>query len=358
LIDTLAMGGAEQVAVICAGELAQRGHAVTVVAYHPVNDFVERLNEDGVETVLLSGHKPSRLVQLRRIFRQRKFDVVHAFKAPAVVWGICSTAGLEQPRWFGGHHALTSESRAVRWLCRLLDRRLEGWIVPSRATAGLVLRDFTRDSSRVHVVPNPVNLAAFQRQRTTTEAKQALGIAPDTAVVTMVANLHPWKNYPFFLQVARRVVDAGRDVLFLSVGRDGLGGAVQAECTARGLGGHVRFLGHVADVARVLEATDVAIITSEQESFCLALAEAGAMGVACVSTDNGGASEVLADGETGLIVPRDDEGALADAVLRLLHDAAKRAAMGEAAQRRARRLFSPETFADRLEEIYTRAARA
>ena len=273
------MGGAEQVAVICACELAHRGHAVTVMAYHPGNDFVERLNRSGVETVLVSGAKPFRLAQLRRAFRHRRFDVVHAFKAPALIWGFCAAMGFTRSKWFAGHHALISESWKVRQFCQLLDSRLAGWIVPSKATAAVTYRDFAPGAGKVHVVPNPINLVACQRQRTTTQAKRAFGIAPGTAVVTMVANLHPWKNYPFFLRVAQRMVAANRDIVFVSVGRDELGGAVQAECAALGLSGHVRFLGHRSDVARVLEATDVAIITSGQESFCLALAEAGAMSI-------------------------------------------------------------------------------
>lgn len=353
LIDTLAMGGAEQVAVTCAVEFARRGHAVTLVTYHARNDFAGVLGAHPVRSILVAGGKVGRLGGLRRIFREGAFDVVHAYKATCLVWGLCAATGLKPAAWFGGHHALTSESWTVRQLCRLMRSRLRGWIVPSVAAAAVARRDYGVTEEMTRVVHNPVNLAVFQRRRDARAAKQALNLSPDSSVVTMVANLHPWKNYPFFLRLAQRAITVNRKVIFLSVGRDLQNRVIQAQSVAMGLGDRVRFLGHRSDVAAVLEATDVAVITSPMESFCLALAEAGAMGVPCVSFDNGGAGEVIVPGQTGFLVPLNDEEAFAARTEQLIGDDTLREAMGRAACERVTTRFSPERVGDRLMRIYT-----
>lgn len=353
LIDTLAMGGAEQVAVLTACELSRQGHDIVLLAYHAQNDFADTLKLSGVKTILIKRSKIWRMRRLRRVFSECAFDVVHAYKATCLIWGVCASIGLKQGIWFAGHHALTSESLTVRALCRLLRSRFSGWIVPSEAAAVVTRHDYAVPDKAIHVVSNPVNLAAFQRQRDAAEAKRALGLSSDILVVTIVANLHPWKDYPFFLRMARRVALVRDDVIFLSVGRDLQHGEVHALCLAFGLESRVRFLGHRLEVASVLEATDIAVITSPMEAFCLALAEAGAMGLPCVSTDNGGAAEVLVSGETGFIVPLGDEEAFARRVRELLDDEALRLTMGGAARERVEARFALRRVIDQLLGVYS-----
>jgi len=353
LIDTLAMGGAEKVAVTCASELSRQGHCVAMVAYHPFNDFALRLAEAGVQTEIVRGGARCRAPRLRRFLHQGKFEIIHAYKAPCLIWGRCATFGRSEARWFGGHHALSRDKWFVRTLCRSPLVRPSGWIVPSKAAAVIVESNYARAGAKTFVVNNPVDLTAFRRTRTAAEAKLALGIKPRHLIVTMVANLHPWKNYGLFLRAAQLIRKVHPEIIFLSVGRDWQHGAVQSQCQSMGLNENVRFLGHRTDVAAILEATDLAVITSPQESFCLALAEAGAMGIPCVSTDNGGASEIIISGQTGFLVPTNDEHEFSRRVIQLLGDSATRLTMGLAAQRRVTARFAPSQIAGRLVEIYS-----
>jgi L-malate glycosyltransferase len=71
-----------------------------------------------------------------------------------------------------------------------------------------------------------------------------------------------------------------------------------------------------------------------------------------IASDVGGLPEIVADGETGLVVPSGDAGALAEAIVRLARDSALVARMGEAARRRALAEFSEERCIARTEAIY------
>ncbi|MBN9062769.1 MAG: hypothetical protein BGP06_15670 [Rhizobiales bacterium 65-9] len=97
-----------------------------------------------------------------------------------------------------------------------------------------------------------------------------------------------------------------------------------------------RLLGRVDDPLRmsaIYRSADLFVWPGVNEAFGMAYLEAQAHGVACVASAQGGVSDAIRDGETGLIVGRDDPQAFADAVARLLHNEASRQSMGEAAQR-------------------------
>jgi len=121
---------------------------------------------------------------------------------------------------------------------------------------------------------------------------------------------------------------------------------------ALGLGPYVTFLGEQLHLGGLFAQADLFVLPSEQESFGLAALEALASGVPVVASDVGGLPEVVRDGETGLLVPPHDPRALAVAVLELLRDEPRRAAMGRAARADATARFRPGPVLDRFEALY------
>jgi glycosyltransferase involved in cell wall biosynthesis len=100
------------------------------------------------------------------------------------------------------------------------------------------------------------------------------------------------------------------------------------------------------DLAGLYGQAEVAVVPSLYEGFSLPAIEAMACGVAVVATTGGALPEVVgADGETGLLVPPDDPGALAEAIARLLDDAALRARVGAAGRARVISRFTWEVTA-------------
>ena len=129
---------------------------------------------------------------------------------------------------------------------------------------------------------------------------------------------------------------------------------------------HVRRLGladrviireKVNDIEDYLQIADVGLFTSETESFCLSILEAMCFGCPSVSTRVGGIPELVEDGESGLLVPSGDVGALAGALEALIHDETRRRALGRAAQARARERFAAGIIVPRYEALYRRLCR-
>jgi glycosyltransferase involved in cell wall biosynthesis len=110
-----------------------------------------------------------------------------------------------------------------------------------------------------------------------------------------------------------------------------------------------------AEVERLLERASVVVAPCEREGFGLAAAEAMAFGRPVVAAAGGALLELVADGETGLLVPPRDAPALRAAVERLLADGALRERLGRAARERARERFGWESVIDRTLDVYRRA---
>jgi glycosyltransferase involved in cell wall biosynthesis len=107
------------------------------------------------------------------------------------------------------------------------------------------------------------------------------------------------------------------------------------------------------DVAWLLAQTDLLLMTSLSESFCLAALEAMACGVPVLATKVGGLPEVVTHGETGFLFPVGEHNLAAWLALNLLSDPGRHQAMGEAAARRAAR-FGYEQIVPAYEDLYRR----
>jgi glycosyltransferase involved in cell wall biosynthesis len=110
------------------------------------------------------------------------------------------------------------------------------------------------------------------------------------------------------------------------------------------------YAGFRKDATAIVPKTDIAVMpTVEREGLAKAVIEAQSQGVPAIVTDVGGLPEIVADGESGLVVPPRDARALADAIITLADDAPGRKAMGDAAVRRVADVFdyrkSAESFA-------------
>jgi glycosyltransferase involved in cell wall biosynthesis len=186
-------------------------------------------------------------------------------------------------------------------------------------------------------------------------------LTTDALVLVQVARLDHLKDHLTAVRTLERVVARRPDARLVLVGEGPERPAIEAEIGRRRLTDHVRLLGLRRDVPRLLAAADVCLLTSISEGIPLTLIEAMAARLPVVSTNVGGVSEVVRDGETGVLTPAKDDEALAAAVLQLAEVPARCREFGEAGHRRAHELFSePQmhaAYADLYDEMLSRQPR-
>lgn len=282
-------------------------------------------------------------VQIVREIRKFRPDIVHTHTAKAGVLGrvaarVCGVPNIVHT--FHGHllHGYFSPfvTLAVISVERLLARFTSRIVsVGSHVKNDLLDAGIGRPDQYL-VVPPGVSLPVPPSRA---EARRILGL-PDVGVVVLyVGRLTRIKRPERFVEVARMLANRHPEAVFVVAG----GGELLEElrASATGLGDRVRFLGWRSDVEALYSAADVIVLTSDNEGMPVSLIEAAALGVPGVSTDVGSVSDVVVDGETGILTSASTRD-LAEAVDRLLSHPALRHRMGMAAARRAERLFNAE----------------
>ena len=127
---------------------------------------------------------------------------------------------------------------------------------------------------------------------------------------------------------------------------------VRRRASEAGLDSRIVFAGFRDDTPDLMAAMDLLLLTSSQEGLPNAILEAMAAGRPVVATDVGGCRELVTEGATGHLVPRDDPDALAEKAIRVLTLPDRGRSLGEAGRRRVLAEFSVEVMAGRIRDLY------
>ena len=146
----------------------------------------------------------------------------------------------------------------------------------------------------------------------------------------------PVKDHQTMLRAFARVIAEQPRSILLLAGSGPLQGELEELAGGLGLGSRVRFLGARSDVPELLMAADACVLSSVCDTLPKTLVDAAASGLPCVTTDVGGASDIVIHGVTGYLAPPSNPEALSMVMLRLsAMPAAWRKRMGEQARRHA-----------------------
>jgi len=297
------------------------------------------------------------LRQLVREMRAFRPHVVHTHTAKAGVLGRVAARLTGVPvvvHTFHGHllHGYFSPRKTAAVV--RVERALARWSTRLLAVGDQVRRDLLDAGigrpEQYLVVPPGISLPEAPPQA---EARRALGLPSEGLVVCFVARLTQVKRPERFLSVARALMGQHPGATFVVVGEGELLPSLREQ--AADLGDRVRFLGWRGDVERVYGASDLVVLTSDNEGMPVSLIEAALCGVPAVSTRVGSVAEVVLDGESGSLVDRPDVGELAAATHRLLVDHELRTRMGQAARAHAHRSFGRARLVSDLQDLYTQA---
>jgi MMP alpha-(1->4)-mannosyltransferase len=196
-------------------------------------------------------------------------------------------------------------------------------------------------AAQMGVVPERMTVVPVGVDHTVFRPINGLRPKPGRIMVTSSSDVPMKGLVPLLEAVAKLRTE--RDVELTVIGRPSEGGRVDRAIARLGLDDVVHCVSGISDaeLARLYGEAEVAVVPSLYEGFSLPAIEAMSCGVAVVATTGGALPEVVGDdGETGLLVPPDDPGALAAAIVRLLDDPALRARLGAAGRERVVRRFT------------------
>jgi glycosyltransferase involved in cell wall biosynthesis len=336
--------------------------------------FVAELEADGftVHTIgfqkqLVSMSHLRALVDLYRVIRRGRYDVVHVHNVITAVLGrvaarlACTPIVIYTLHGFYFHDRMHPVLRALNILLERSCGRLCDLILSQSeedVRTAIALRIVP--AARIRWLGNGVMPERFDESAAGRSAvRRSLGIPDDALVVGAVGRIVREKGYRELWEAACTVLRQIPHAMFLVVGDtlDSDKGKFGVELRALIDNGQLRsrfvFTGFRRDPERLYQAMDVFVLPSHREGMPRSVIEAMTSGLAVVATDIRGCREEVVHGETGLLVPVNAPDALAAALLRLLSDPERTRAMGCAGRRRARELFDERAVCDRLLAAYT-----
>lgn len=212
-----------------------------------------------------------------------------------------------------------------------------------------------RAARRIEFIPGMgVALDRFVTPPETRDAmRRKLGLGPDDVALIYPAEFSGRKNQAMLL---RAMPSLPANVKLLLPGRGALREDMQALSRSLGLEGRVLFPGQVSDIPDWLAASDIAVSASRSEGLPFNIMEAMAAGLPAVASDVKGHTDLVTEGETGLLFPYDDETAFSAAVRRLATDSALRTQMGRAGWQQVQR-YRLDDVLPRVMELYLSAAK-
>ncbi len=287
-------------------------------------------------------------------FRSWGVDVLHTHKFGSNVWGALLKGRMGSPAFVAHEHTWAFDGNRKRVLLdrELIGRRADAFVAVSALDRERMVEAEGVPAAKVRMITNGIPDPPPPSGR---DVRAELGIEPGAPLLGAVAALRPQKALDVAIRALAELAPEFPAARLAVAGGDGgfpaERGRLEAVAAELGVAERVMLLGERDDVPDLLEAFDLAVLSSDFEGSPLSVMEYMAAGLPVVATAVGGVPDVVEDGVTGVLVPPQDPAALAAAIAALLRDP-ERAAMGEAGAERRRRLFSVAATTREVESLY------
>jgi glycosyltransferase involved in cell wall biosynthesis len=359
VIHALGVGGAEVLVDQMVRRMSDEFHCIVAVLDDP-GEIGERLQHDGFTVEHLhrrAGIDRGCARRLREFADREGAQILHAHQYTPFFQSMLSRGLLgRRPIVFTEHgrHFPDVPSRKRAIVNRLMLGTNDRLIGCGEAVRQALISNERLPESRVEVIYNGVDLTRIGRS--SPDARERIrdefGYASSDFVAILVARLHKLKDH----QTALRAIDSARKVIpglrLLLAGEGDQRGAIEQTICRCGLEQTVTLAGSRNDVADLLAAADVFLMSSISEGIPLTVIEAMATRRPVVSTAVGGLPEMIEHGVTGFLAPVGDHAALAWALIELFHQPDLREHMAERGAFRAAEKFSLDGMLSRYRSVY------
>jgi len=211
------------------------------------------------------------------------------------------------------------------------------------------------DPKKLHRIYNGIDTERFEN--TAGDLRTELKLDKDQLLIGMIGRVNNWKGQDYFLEIAKTILKSHPETQFIMVGdaypgNEHLYNQLNLNILDPALKGKVINLGYRTDIANILAALNIFILPSIlPDPFPTVILEAMASAKAVVATNHGGATEMILDGETGLLIPHNNALVAAEKITGIIMAEGTRKAMGQRAAERIHQHYSLKAFHDAILKI-------
>ena len=350
---SLVAGGSEIYAYKVASALDERKYEAFMCALDQGGALEPEIAARGIPYFIMNrrpGIHLSLMWRLLQLFRKTRVDVIQTHHFNQLFYSAIG-ARLAGARIIHTEHSIEYLKRrkyrfALRWLSRLCDKVIA--IGPEGAHC--LLNKVAIPAHKIEIIRAGVEAAADGGSRP--EARKLLGLQEQDRVAVIVARLFPEKNHILLLEAFRIVANALPSAKLLIVGEGTERARIEKAVSELGLQARVQILGVRRDIATILAASDLFVLSSDREGLPIAVLEAMAASKPVVATAVGDLRQLVSDGVTGRLVSPHNRRGLAEAMLCVLGDPVTSERMGSRAGELVSRSFSLGSMIEKHEALF------
>ena len=348
------LGGGERIVLKLAALLPSYGYRASILTFsaHPES---AALKSPPCPVYLLPLRRTYDLTALRaalefrRFLKDQRIRIVQTFFESSNIWAGLVTKAMSRAKLIWARR----DMGFLRTLKHHLSYRLMAGMPDAVFAVSEQVRRHSIEVDRI----NPARVLTIYNGLNLDDWKTARGPAkdPGECLITTVGNIRRVKGHDVFIRAAAIIVQQFPRVSFSIAGdvlEPGYFAELQTLVQDLNLANHFRFDGGVTNLHQHLATADIFVLPSRSEGFSNAIVEAMAASLPVIATDVGGNAEAIHHGVSGFLVPPDDPGALAAAILRLLLDPSQAKAMGEAGEKLAAERFTTAAMMNRITDTY------
>lgn len=363
------VGGLENGVVNLINRMPAGAYRHAIIALTEVTDFRRRLQRDDVQCIALNkppGHLYRLFPRLVRIFRELKPAIVHSRNLAALEVTVPARLAGVPVRIHGEHGRdvgdLDGSNKTYQWVRKFYNPFVSHWIALSQdlesyltGRVGIAQRKVTQiyngvDAARFypadHAVPSGLTLAGCPFRQ------------PAHWLVGTVGRMQTVKDQTLLARAFIRALELAPELRsrlrLVMIGDGPLRAEAQALLDAAGVADRAWLPGERHDVPEVLRNLDCFVLPSLAEGISNTILEAMASGLPVIATQVGGNPELVADGQTGVLVPPSDPDAMARAIIASATDPDQARMKGQAGRAEVERRFSMEAMVGAYQGLYDR----
>lgn len=355
---SLNIGGLERVVVDLAKGLKKKGHIASICCLDGKVPLGEEAELAGIKVFSLNK-KPGIALglpfRLSKIITENGFNLIHTHNEAGLLYGAAAAllAGFANiVHTEHGKEPDYSNKKALHIAENLLLRKVKSVVAVSEDLKNKLVKSSGMSKNEILVISNGIDVENFYRPDCRDDKRRELGISSEFFVIGIVARLVPLKNHRFLFAIFRELLEGFANLKLIIVGDGPLRADLETFSKEMGISNAVVFLGERKDIAELLSAFDLFVLPSLTEGISITLLEAMASGTPVVASEVGGNSEVIENGNTGLLLPLDKPDEWISTIKSLIIGALKRKSLSEMAKTKIEERFSLRAMVDNYEKIY------